>query len=297
MAAVASNLRRGHALLHGFLRVFGAACVAASVAFGVSHGTASADEQGARKCTLYKDLARLDYPLPRTGQRIAAGEPLRVVAVGSSSTAGTGASSLAAAYPSRLAVELEELFPSLAVTMVNRGVGGEDAADMVRRFERTVFAEDPDLVLWQVGTNSVLRNDPLVPTEALIAKGVSELKAHGIDVVLIDSQYSPKVISKPNIDGMIAFLAKTAKQQNVDLFRRYTLMRRWVEMENIPFEAFTSPDMLHMNDWSYACVAKVLATAIYETVTRPTTTVAAAKTTAPGDAAPVTQVSAQQPAR
>jgi lysophospholipase L1-like esterase len=236
--------------------------------------SAVAAEASARRCTVYKDIARLDHPLPRTSRRIAAGEPLRVVAIGSSSTAGTGASSPAAAYPSRLAVELEELFPSLAVTMVNRGVGGEDAADMVGRFQSTVFAENPDLVLWQVGTNSVLRDDPLVPTETLIAKGVGELKAHGVDVILVDSQYSPKVISKPNIEAMIAFMAHTAKQQNVDLFKRFTLMRRWVEVENMPIESFVSRDLLHMNDWSYACVAKVLAAAIQDAAARPTATVA-----------------------
>jgi lysophospholipase L1-like esterase len=240
-------------------------------------GPAAAADALERRCTVYKDLARLDYPLPRTARRIAAGEPLRVVAIGSSSTAGAGASSPAAAYPSRLAVELEDLFPTLVVTMVNRGVGGETAADMVKRFETTVFAEEPDLVLWQVGTNSVLRGDPLKPTETLIAEGVRQLKARGIDVVLMDSQYAPKVIAKPNIEKMIAYMAYVAKQQNVDLFRRFTLMRRWVEVERIPFETFTSPDMLHMNDWSYACVARVLAAGIYDAVTRPTTAVAAAR--------------------
>jgi lysophospholipase L1-like esterase len=258
--------------------------------FAACLAPAAASDPAARRCTVYKDLARLDYPLPRTARRIATGEPLRVVAIGSSSTAGAGASSPAAAYPSRLAVELEELFPSLAVTMVNRGVGGEDAREMVARFDQTVFAEEPDLVLWQVGTNSVLRDDPVKPTEALIVKGVDRLKARGIDVVLIDSQYAPKVIAKPNIEAMIAFMAHTAKRQNVDLFRRFTLMRRWVEVEKIPFEAFTSPDMLHMNDWSYRCVARVLAAAIHDAVTRPAAVAAAPQ-------APTTTIAARPPQR
>jgi lysophospholipase L1-like esterase len=236
---------------------------------------AVAGEAGTRRCTVYKDLARLDYPLPRTSRRIAATEPLRIVAIGSSSTSGHGASSPANTYPSRLAVELEEMFPALAVTMVNRGVGGETPKDMVARFERTVFREKPDLVLWQVGTNSVLRDHPLEPTETLIAKGVRELKTRGIDVVLMDSQYAPKVIAKPNIEAMIKFMAYEAKLQHVNLFRRFDLMRRWVEIEGIGFDTFVSPDMLHMNDWSYACVAKVLAAAIHDTVTRPSAAVAA----------------------
>lgn len=229
----------------------------------------------APRCTIYKDIAKLDYPLTRTSRRLAAGEPLRVVAIGSSSTAGAGASSQAATYPSRLAVELEELFPSIAVTMVNQGVGGETAKEMVARFDRTVFAEDPDIVLWQVGTNTVLHGDPFVPTTVLIAEGVKRLRERGIDVVLMDSQYAPKVIAKPNIEAMIVFMARTAKEQNVNLFRRFTLMRRWVEVERIPFATFVSRDLLHMNDWSYRCVAKVFAAAIHEAATRPPAAVAA----------------------
>jgi lysophospholipase L1-like esterase len=296
------DFARGQSLRHRYRLNSAAGSFAAAALLTVWLTPAIAQQATARPCTVYKDLAKLDFPLPRTTRRIAAGEPLRIVAIGSSSTAGTGASSPAAAYPSRLAVELEELFPALAVTMVNRGVGGEDAAEMVKRFERTVFAEEPDLVLWQVGTNAVLRNNPIEPTETLIASGVRELKAHGVDVVLIDSQYAPKVINKPNIEAMIAFMAQTAKQQNVDLFRRFSLMRRWVEMENIPFEAITSRDLLHMNDWSYACVAKVLASAIHDAVTRPALVAAAhpasaavahaANVTA---AQPVVSVTARQP--
>jgi hypothetical protein len=137
-----------------------------------------------------------------------------------------------------------------------------------------VFAENPDLVLWQVGTNAVLQDNPLVPTETLIADGVRQLRARGIDVVLVDSQYAPKVIAKPNIEAMISFMAGTAKAQNVNLFRRFNLMQRWVELERVPFEAFISRDLLHMNDWSYRCVAKVLAAAIHEAATRSTTAVA-----------------------
>ena len=56
------------------------------------------------------------------------------------------------------------------------------------------------------------------------------------------------------------------------VFHRFALMRRWHETQQMPFETFLSPDGLHMNDWSYACVAKVLGVAIAEAATRPTAT-------------------------
>jgi hypothetical protein len=53
------------------------------------------------------------------------------------------------------------------------------------------------------------------------------------------------------------------------LFHRFALMRAWHEKDGVPFEAFLSPDQLHMNDWGYACIAKLLGGAIAEAATRP----------------------------
>ncbi len=69
-----------------------------------------------------------------------------------------GASSPAASYPSRLAVELETLLPDQSITVLNRGVNGEEVPDMLKRFETAVIAPKPDLVLWQLGTNSVIHD-------------------------------------------------------------------------------------------------------------------------------------------
>jgi len=221
-------------------------------------------------CRAPANAARLDYPLTRTARRLASGEPLKIVAIGSSSTAGAGASTPEASYPSRLAVELKQQFPGLDITVLNRGVNGDETMDMLARFETGVIDERPDLVLWQVGSNSVLRDRPLGPAETQIHDGVERLKAIGADVVLIDPQFAPKVITKHDAEGMVALIATEAKRTNVGLFHRFAVMRHWREVEGLPFETFVSPDELHMNDWSYACVAKVLAGAITEAATRTT---------------------------
>ena len=133
--------------------------------------------------------------------------------------------------------------------------------------EATVAAEKPDLVLWQVGTNSVLSDKPLSPVGSLIREGVARIKALGADVILIDAQFAPRVLAKPKNEQMLNVLATTAKETSVDLFPRFAVMRRWREIQNIPFEAFLSPDSLHMNDWSYACLAKLLGDAIVDAAT------------------------------
>ena len=88
-------------------------------------------------------------------------------------------------------------------------------------------------------------------------------------MVLIDPQFAPKVIAKPEAEHMVELIAATAKAEDVDLFRRFEVMKRWHDDDHMTFESFVSPDGLHMNDWSYACLAKGLALAIAEAAERP----------------------------
>jgi acyl-CoA thioesterase-1 len=272
---------------HIFLRraaVFGAAATAGLLAFLPAQAqtpgsivtpaalTSPATAPRAPACKVAAEQVRFDRPLPRTARLLVSGEPIKIVALGSSSTFGAGASTSAASYPSRLAEELARHFPGHEITVLNRGVNGDEAADMLARLDRAVIAEKPDLVLWQVGTNSVLRDKAVLPHASLLHEGLARLKATGADVVLIDPQYAPRVIAKPNLDRMVSLIATTAKAENVSLFHRFDLMRRWYETEHLPFETFVSPDGLHMNDWSYACLAKALGMAIAEAASRPTAT-------------------------
>ena len=220
-------------------------------------------------CTAPVELAHFERPLLQTMRRLAKGQPLTIVAIGSSSTAGAGASSLDATYPSRLAVELRARFPGREITVLNRGVNGEETTNMMARFGADVIAAHPQLVLWQIGTNSVLRGHPLSPHGAQLHAGIEQLKAAGADVVLIDPQFAPVVLAKSETEGMLEQIALAAKQEDVDLFQRYAVMRNWHDVQHLSFDAFVSPDRLHMNDWSYACLAKLLGGAIAEAATRP----------------------------
>ena len=222
-------------------------------------------------CTAPAELARFDRPLIHTMRRVANGQPLTIVAIGSSSTAGAGASSPDATYPSRLAVELRTRFPGRDITVLNRGVNGEETNNMMARFAADVLAAHPQLVLWQIGTNSVLRDHPLNPHAVQLLDGIEQLKAAGADVVLIDPQFAPAVFAKSETQGMVEQIALAAKQEDVGLFQRFAVMREWHDVQHLSFDTFVSPDHLHMNDWSYACLAKLLGGAIAEAATRPIT--------------------------
>ncbi len=231
-------------------------------------------------CDAPAALVRFAHPLPHVALKLANRQPVVIVAIGSSSTAGAGASSKAANYPSRLAFELKRRFPDQTVTVINRGVNGEVITDMLRRFDKAVVAMKPDLVLWQLGTNSVLRNRNIDRDGIAIRQGLARIRATGADVVLIDPQFAPKVIVRPDAEHMVSLISETAKAEDADLFRRFALMKRWREHDRMAFESFLSRDGLHMNDWSYACMAKGLGAAIAEAATRPTVEAATGPVTA-----------------
>ena len=239
---------------------------ASVIACALAPALAAAQAQHA--CNAPRKLTLLSQPLPRTAERLAQHLPLTVVAIGSSSTFGAGASSPDKSYPSRLRVDLQERFPQSRITVINRGVNGEEVRQMLTRFGDGVIKQQPDLVLWQVGTNSVLRDHDIKPTLPLILEGARELKTLGIDVVMIDPQYAPKVLAKPDAEQMVDLISLAAKQANVDLIRRFAIMRYWYNHDRLTFADFISPDKLHMNDWSYACLAKLIGDAISEAVQR-----------------------------
>lgn len=242
--------------------------VAATLLAAILPAAAEADT-GSPPCRNAAELIRLAGPLSRVAHRVATRAPITIVAIGSSSTAGAGASSPAASYPSRLEVELRGHFRGHTVKVINRGVNGEEIADMVKRFDTAVVAAKPDLVIWQLGTNSIIRDHKLSSHRGLIRAGLKKIRAIGADVVLIDPQYAPQVIAKADAKEMVEFLAVTAKQENVDLFRRFDVMKRWYEVDRLSFDTFVASDGLHLNDWSYACMAKGLGQAIAEAAQRP----------------------------
>jgi lysophospholipase L1-like esterase len=238
--------------------VRGRALLAAVLAIGVIPAAASADPAD---CSAPPSLSAILPGLERSAARLEAKQPLLIVAVGSSSTAGTGASGPDKTYPSQLQADLRRRFPGEDLTVLNRGKGGEDAGEELARLDRDVVAAHPDLVIWQLGTNAVLRRDDLDADAGLMERGVAILKSDGIDVVLMDLQYAPRVLNRPAYPAMEQLIADTARQGDVGLYRRFDIMRYWQENDRFP-AGMTAVDGLHMTDPSYACLGTNLADAL-----------------------------------
>jgi len=237
-----------------------AGCAAAFAASSL----AAAEPQGsvdAASCAAPLAVAAIDAALDRSAARIDREQPLTIVAMGSSSTKGAGASSPAMSYPSRLEAELRDRFPHIEIRVLNRGLGGEDVGQEIARFGQDVFALNPDLVIWQVGTNAVLRRDEFSDDERSIRRGVGSIQERGIDLILMDLQYAPRVLARPAWSEMERIINETAQRARVGLFHRFEIMREWDHLQLAPM-AMIGPDGLHMTDASYGCLARQLAAAL-----------------------------------
>ena len=205
--------------------------------------------------------------LPHVANKLIAGQPVVIIAFGSSSTQGYGSSSPEFTYPNRLATQLKRQYPGANITVVNAGVGGEDAPEMMKRLQTAVIDAHPDLVIWQVGTNAVLRNLDPAETQKLVEDGVARIQGSGSDVVLVDPQYSPRVYERAeSANKMVRMLNRVASIRHVGIFPRFQVMREWHENQSLPVESFVIADGLHMNDWGYACFAQLLGDDIIKSV-------------------------------
>jgi acyl-CoA thioesterase I len=236
-----------------------ATLVAVLLLLGAVIPPAAAATPAALRCTAPEAVTRFKVALPNTARAIRRGAALVIVAIGSSSTQGVGASDQAHTYPALLAEELQRRWPRLAVTVVNKGVGGETADQMLARFTRDVLPYRPQLVIWQTGSNSALQGRDVQGYEQTIRVGIARLKEAHMDVILMDPQYAPRILGRPIHKAIVDTIGEVSNDLKVAVFRRFAVMRHWVTSGQYRMEDIISQDQLHMNDASYHCIARLLA--------------------------------------
>lgn len=213
----------------------------------------------AARCTAPENLTRFSVALPNTARAIRQGRALVIVAIGSSSTEGVGASDPAHAYPAVLAEELRRRWPRLAITVINRGVSGEMISEVLGRFERDVLIHRPQLVVWQTGSHAALGAGDVEAYGAAVREGIGRLKAGRMDVVLMDPQFAPRVLARPLHSRVVDSIGAAANDTKVAVFRRFAVMQHWISSGQYKMDEVVSHDGLHMNDVSYGCIARLLA--------------------------------------
>lgn len=233
-------------------------------------------ETASRDCMVPPELTASTARLTHVAHQVATGAPIKIVALGSSSTAGTGASSVQATYPAQLQLQLQRMFPRSAVTVLNKGVPGERVQQEARRFRRDVLNEHPDLLIWQTGTNSALMHGDVGDFVDGLVRGIDRAQAAGMDVVLMTPQLSPRFEAAPQRDAYLDYITRIADSRQVALIRRHEMMAYWLDSGQMTPAEMINPDGLHQTDRSYFCLGLVAARMIAALAVPPPPAVAAA---------------------
>lgn len=192
--------------------------------------------------------------------KLERGQPVTLLAIGSSSTEGVGATSPALSYPAILEKSLRARWPGAAVNVVNSGKGGETADETLGRLAEQVAETRFDLVIWQVGTNDALRSgDGRARVREVLRRGLSSIRASGAAALIVDPQYFPKIEGSAGYAGVVDAIAEVAVAEKVALFSRFEMMKVWRGRSLDDLRSTLADDQFHMNDRGYDCLATRLA--------------------------------------
>lgn len=215
----------------------------------------------ASRCALMDDGPPWVTGIPRIAAALREQRPVTIVALGSSSTFGTGASDTSLSYPSQFARELQRVFPLSDIRVVNAGVPGNVATDIDARLDADVLAYAPDLVILQTGVNDALKGLPISGVRATTARTISRIRAGNSDVVLLDSQFF-KAADAPAYQEYVIALAQEGTALGVSTVRRYGWMKAAIGAQRYAYDELITKDGLHQTDLASECTAHLLASGI-----------------------------------
>jgi acyl-CoA thioesterase I len=163
----------------------------------------------------------------------AAAEPLRIVALGDSLSAGYQLPA-AAAFPVQLEAALKER--GHEVEVVNAGVSGDTTSGGLARLDWSVGA-DADAVIVELGANDALRGLPVASARSNLEAIVSRLRARGLPV-LVAGMRAPRNLGPDYVEAFDAMFGEIAEAHDALLYPYF--------LDGIPMSAETVlPDGIH----------------------------------------------------
>jgi acyl-CoA thioesterase I len=211
-----------------------------------------------RDCQVGNAAIGLESPLPSVAAALQNRKQVRILAIGASSalrlTARRGG------HTEETKQILEDAVKGLDVVMINRGVSGELSAQTAVRIRNEVALTEPDLVLWQVGTNDALAYVPLEEIESTVVDTLRWLRGHKVDVVLVGLQFVDRMEQDEHYRAVRQLLRSIAARENVMIVRRYEAQRLLNQARGSG--GGLVPDEFLQTETGYVCLAQYLARAI-----------------------------------
>jgi hypothetical protein len=166
-----------------------------------------------------------------------------------------------------LEAELKRRMPERDIKVVNKGIGGQSAYDMLLRMEADVIEAKPSIVIWQTVVNDAIRHVGEDKLAKILTKGIKKVQDAGIDMVMMDLQWLPREDRYPKYDAYRKVLMRTADEHGVSVFPRYAMMKNWARSKQFTDAELVGMDGLHMVDASYRCLAVRVADGLVSALT------------------------------
>lgn len=210
-------------------------------------------------CGVPANVAWSSRPANVFSVALAQPTPVRIVMLGSSSTAGTGTSKGGISFGRQMERDLKKMFGKDKIVVSNAGRGGETAARMFARLNNDVLKRNPHLVIWQTGVNDALRRVDPIKFENLLRDGIRILHERKIDVVLVDMQDFPRAARVKRYRDYLTIMDRVAKSEGVPLLHRFRIMNYLARSHKGGLSTLLAADQFHMNDLGHKCIGEILA--------------------------------------
>jgi lysophospholipase L1-like esterase len=204
--------------------------------------------------------------LPRTSAKLRARQTVRILAIGSSTTAGVGSGG--AGFAHRLGPIVKARWPTSVIEVVVSGVSGETASGAAGRLRAELAQHQPTLVVWQLGTNDANFGVAAEAFRATVAAGLAAIRAAGADALLVDPQYSRWAERGTRTAEFAAIIASEGARSGVPVVRRYQAMSQLAASNRSAFDGLIAFDGLHLTAAGHDCMAQQVAGTIVRTAGR-----------------------------
>jgi cellobiose-specific phosphotransferase system component IIB len=186
------------------------------------------------RCRVPDALLYAEQPMPRVAKKLAAGQPLRIVVLGSSSSLQT-AKGLPRSYAAGLAEALAHRLGAAPLQIENLSERTLTAAQMAAMITQRVTALHPDLVIWQTGNVDAAQKADINSFSDSLRSGLEHLKSYGFDVLLVAPQYRMRLSVMIDVEPYNDVMEQIASAEDVVLFPRFEIMRHWTESDSFDF--------------------------------------------------------------
>lgn len=211
-------------------------------------------EEAPPACEVPAYLLNSDSTLAKVAAAIKSGKPLNVLVVGSRSS--TIAAQDGSAYPAKLLAMLKDKLAQLNINLSVEIQIGKTAEESAATLVKLVEAKNPTLVIWQTGTVDAIRGVDPDDFRSAVDEGVTALQKAGVDVVLVNLQYSPRTETMTSAPPYLDNMRVVAQQHDIPLFDRFAIMRHWNDVGD--FDLFSATHGFELAKRVHACIGRAL---------------------------------------